>query len=45
MVWAGDRNYFTIGDTAYPEDQTVLEHKEDLVCNKCDESCWHSGGD
>ena len=45
MVWAGDRNYFTIGDAAYPEDHTVLEYKADLVYNRCDESCWHSGGD
>ena len=44
MVWAGDRNYFTSGETAYPEDHTVLETKEALAYNRCDESCWHSGG-
>ena len=45
MVWAGDRNYFTSGETAYPEDHTVLETKEPLAYNRCDESCWHSGGE
>ena len=44
MVWAGDRNYFTCGETAYPEDHTVLETKEPVAYNRCDESCWHSGG-
>jgi len=44
MVWAGDRNYYTTGETAYPEDHTELETKEAVAYNRCNKSCWHSGG-
>ncbi|BDA41752.1 hypothetical protein COCOBI_02-5450 [Coccomyxa sp. Obi] len=44
MVWGSNQNYYTIGPTPYPEDQTVRENEQPFLDLRCDHPCWHCGG-
>lgn len=44
MVWGSNENYYTIGDTPYPEDQTTRENQQPYLDLRCERPCWHCGG-
>jgi hypothetical protein len=44
LISSGSPNYFLLGDTPYPEDQTELETREAVLNLRCDQPCWHCGG-